>query len=548
MAVGLGVALRLLWARQLGDNVAEWESEGFLRVLEQPDGVGSSHVRALGHDAWLSLLGSWFPGLSIAGLRLLAVGVSVLGLLVVLAAVAALSLGTRSRTRSMARAAVGVSLLWAVHPSLIASSVSFAPEATAALGASLLLACLALWHVSRVAGRSLLWTGLAWAAVTVALAASWLLGGIVLAAAVLLGLLIYLLPVPPWRSGLPVLLAGLAAAVLVGQFPRVLEIPTGRLMDSAPVHSWAALLEISPTPTNQGPSDVRLAEQRQLASVTAALREADLGFLGRRFVERVVIDGLGPGRFGAQAGQFSASVALALGLFDMFLRGGLLLFAIASMGLWPAQRKSSSWPRAGVAIALVAWFLLSMLSATNPLSCVGFDLLLLTLAGVGLAAADRLGSGLQGASFALGGLLLVGVAVLAQVSGRPLSNFIVALGHDERAGAKLVADLAGAGPSEGPGHSDAAVRLIRRSTPFLRLPEAARRHAELGLRDPVNEAAALDVLMAVEVDALRFDEAEALARTLLDSQGQLTKSGSRWLDAVREARHRRALESGAMSR
>ena len=138
---------------------------------------------------------------------MLAVGVSVLGLLSVLAAVAAVSLGTRSRTRSMARAAVGVSLLWAVHPALIASGVGFGPEATAAFGASLLLACLALWHVSRVAGRGLLWTGLAWAAVTAALAATWLFGGIVLAAAVLLGLLIYLLPVPPWRAALPVLLA-----------------------------------------------------------------------------------------------------------------------------------------------------------------------------------------------------------------------------------------------------------------------------------------------------------------------------------------------------
>ena len=77
------------------------------------------------------------------------------------------------------------------------------------------------------------------------------------------------------------------------------------------------------------------------------------------------------------------------------------------------------------------------------------------------------------------------------------------------------------------------------SAPFLRLPEAAGRHARAALELDPSNTVVLATLVKSEVENLRLEEAERLAWTMLDASGELSAEGRLLITWVHEVKSRR---------
>jgi len=530
----VGIGLRLLVAWHLRELPAEWEADGFVRAWEgQPWGAWNRVRPPLTGWVLQALVGS---GRSVWTVRLACLGVSVGGLLAALWAVSRLVRVLRAPPRSRRLAGAWLTGWWAVFPTLVSSACRPTPELLLGPLLALLLAGLVAWGEGPHVGNAL-WSLLAAAAAVLA-------GGIVVAAVLLVGLLVYLLQLPRLRASLPALLIVGGALGLAWFVQRGPDAQRPWQPDTAPALSIGALLDvplvIEPDLVN---ADARAGRWWRAAG--DGLQERGAVDVLMRYAQRLTLDMLGPARFDDWSLQDHGLSALPIGFADVFVRGGLLLFAVATLTL-VRRTTEKSLPRAAVAVALLLLVPLLVVTACSPLALAPFDLPLLALAAAGVAAADPAQAGLRWGAFCLGGALLLVLAVAGYLSRRPPGDWVTTFGareeHDEphlpgTPGRRLVAVLQGDGPADAP-HELLAARLLRSPVaPFVRLAEASRAHALAASRHDPFAAPVITQLVAAHCENGDFDAAETLARSLVDGNGAPTRDGELLVQWIRQAQH-----------
>jgi hypothetical protein len=308
--------------------------------------------------------------------------------------------------------------------------------------------------------------GLAVAGLTLGL----ILGGLLLALAFGVGLLIYLLPVPRLSVLAPVLVALVVAGGVAALVQRGPDAERPWRPDTEPLHALSALLEVAPP----FPADISIDPDVRTDQVWAdsvdEWKHTSVAVFGSRLLDQLLIGRLGPSRF--EDGPWPAWPTT---LLDLFLRGGLMFFAVAVLGLLRPSAESA-WPRAGVAVAVVAWGLLLVATGLGPHALAAVDLVLLGVAAAGAASSRPGGGRTRRLAFSVGGLMACTLAIAPATSGRPPLPWIAGLDHHGEPGRELVELLTGGGPSTVTDHVDVAQRLMRWDTPSLRQPEAALRH------------------------------------------------------------------------
>jgi len=531
LALAVGVVLRIGYAESPEVGVGEWEADGFVATWEGRSWGSLNRVRPPGLPFVLSQVGKVLPVKGLADVRLLSVGLSVLGLMAAWLCAGALAAVSGLKRRSMVRAAGWMTAVWAVQPTLLMSSISPTPELLTGLTACLLVACLAYGRSSP--------SGLSWLLTTLAAAAFLVCGGILAAVAVTLGVIVYLLPVPPAGRALVVLCA-LTVALATGWF--VQRGPDGErpwAPDTAWAYSGRAMLGASGPHPNDIPTHADLRARQTIQTAFDAARDAGVGTIARLWGGRLVYQLLGArrleplalsaGRAFESAGDADASMeatsspaVLGLGLFDLFLRGGLLLFALTVIGLVGRGGSASSWPRAGVVVGALVWLLMLAVGAHGPLAVAPFDLLLLGVAGAGVVGADPAKAWTRRLAFAVGGVLLATFLWTAGWRDAPLDRWITDVGHGSGEGRYLVSVLQDGGPSEGQGQYSAAHFLSLWNTPLLRLPEPANRRAAEAWKQLISTEradAALELLVRTLVECQRYADAARLAADFHSSMG-----------------------------
>jgi len=525
LAVGVGLRAGVAWSQ--ADHAAEWEADGFVRAWEALPFQGLNLVRPP-LNGWVFHKLTSAAGLeSILAVRLAGVAVSVFALGCAMALVLALAGVTRAARRSRGFALAWMTGIWAVAPTLFVTAAR--PTGETLLGGLLCLLCAALVTWGRHAGP------LSWICVAATTCLVLLAGGVVMAAALAVGLLIYMAPVPRVGVALPMLLA-----VVVG-FGGALWLGGGRPggedsvipLDSAPGYGLVAFVGRSVALDDRQPVDVDRRTHVVYRTAWAGAREEGVLGVATEFSRRLVLDQLSPRRF-----ESFGSPTLAIGLFDVFLRGGMLLFAAATLSLL-RRRGESSWPRAGVGVALLALLVLRVMSASNPYALAPIDLVLLAAAAAGVAGADPDRPAIRWLAFSVGGVMLGALGLGAGLADLPLSAWSTELTHEAKQGRTLVERLEHGGPTDSEGHVVAAYLQMDPAAPFLRLPEAASAHAELALEQDPSSTLVLATLVKSHVENVRLEEAERLARTMLDASGELSAEGRLLVTWVHEVKNRR---------
>lgn len=512
LAILVGLALRLGHGATLDGWVGEWETDGFVMAYEGRPWDADNRVRAPGHGLLLGRLAESLPDGAQVSVRWLSVGLSLLALLAAFQLVASASRATGMGRRSVARGCAFVATLWAVHPTLIRAAVSPTPESLT--GGAL---CLLVAGLCRLRVRPGL---VGWLGLTVGAALSVLVGGSVVALALVIGLLVYLLPVPrvlPALGALSAVVLALAAGWFVQRGP-----DPGRpvVPDTAPVHALLALTDTPPPHPNDAPIDADVRAVQTLERAGQALGHADPLALALELARRAGPDLLGPrrlvpllrpGGLALFSGAEGVWVPNVLGLWDVFLRGGLLLFALAVVGMARRKQEHSSWPRAGLMVGLVSLVLLSVAGAVGPLAMAPVDLLLLGAAGGGMAAADPRRPWTRRLAFAVGGVLLCTFLITAGVEDQPLTSWTRQLTHHQDEGALLVDILDDGGPDSALARRRAATLLTWPGAPFLRRPTAALVHALEATKLDPEDGEAVELLIRAQAEVGDFAQAARLA-------------------------------------
>lgn len=522
--LGAGLALRAAVALPL-TSAADWEADAFVWAWAGPATRDlASDCRPAGLQRLWEACG-WLAGPSSqVGLRLVWVGLSLAALGCAWQFTRALLRWRGAPLESLPRARFAICLLWAVAPALVRSGPR--PVAELVSGALLCLVASAwLWFRMRPGPLTWLWlcgTGIA----------SVFFGGLVPALVLTVGLLAFLVTLPPVASTLLSLGAwALALGAAGGVAHGTAAVATWR-PESGPAYALAALVE-APAALDDTASllpQVRGDEVWRAAGETLGERPlaTTLGDLGTR--TRAL---LSPARFP----ELGEGLRPGLGLLDAALAGVLLVLAVRTV----AARTPSGSPRRGrwpAAIAGAAAVLATVAAATGPFALSG--LLLVALASA--AAGDRPRTAAAWALPLAAGLALAALALRPQPTERPEWRWLLHLGPDDGRGRQVVGLLASAGPLTGSEHELLAQGLIAPAAPFLRRPELAREHAQAALiARPVDDDA-VALLVQAEVECLRFVPAEELAKTIVDAQGVMTPRGRMLAEWVRDKSRRARLD------
>lgn len=539
-ALAVGVAARLLWAWVLRDHVAEWESDGFVWAWEGRPFDTLNRMRPAGGPWLLGRLGDLLRVDSILQVRWMAVGLSIVAFLAAVDLAASLARLTGLTRRSGLLAASWMAWVWALDPTLVASSVAPVPETLVGAAACVFLAGLA----RRVPGPGLF--GLLLAALGGAALVS--TGGTPCALALLVGLLVFLIPVPRL---LPALGAASLVAVALGVGWYVQRGPDAQrpfLPESGAVDSLLALTSAADRPFSGLAASTDLRDRQDLDTLRERWAEewpdVSLGVL-----ERLATEQLGPARFtplaeallphqaDGRADPRSAGLVLPLGVFDLFLRGGMLLFALTVLGL-TRREGGSGWPRAACGVGLLVWLVALTAGAIGPFAAAPFDLVLLGLAGAGVAGGDPSRPRTRRVAFVLGGVLLCTLFFTGGWGVRPLRTFTTDLTHVHGDGQLLVDVLKDGGPRDAPGHGRAATLLMEADAPLLRIPRAALRHATTSLELAPDAPGANEAYVRALVECGRYAEAARLAEELHTEAGSGDVRSKAFLSWVQDEQRR----------
>jgi len=526
VALLVGVGLRVGLAYRLPAPVSEWEADGFVTAWLGRPWSALNRERPPGSGWLVAALARQLPTASVLAVRWLGVGLSLLGLWCAFACAASVAAVSGVRRPSALRACAWMSLLWAVHPTLLMGSVSPTPGVVLGGLACLLLASLALLRSK----PGLLALGLT----TLCASAFVCTAGIGGAVALAVGVVVYVLPVPG-------LLRCLTALVLLGcVFAAGWWVQRGPdpgrpwLPDTTWARSFSALVRQVPPHPNDIPSHADLRARQTLALAQQALRETPPLEIATATLQRLGFELLGPRRFeplldavvaGSQdtpADSTRRSLLLGLDYFDLFVRGGLLLFLCAVIGML-ARPSKGYWPRAACVVAGVAWLLVLVLGACDPFALAPLDLVLLALAGAGVAGTNPQRIWTRRLSFGLGGLLLCSLLASAGLGDRPLSSWLTTLDQPGQEGRLIVALLADGGPTTAEDQLRAAELLARHTAPLQRLPEPALAFADAALVELVNGPnadAAVEMLVRTQVENLLYADAAELAENYHVSRGR----------------------------
>lgn len=514
LALVLGLGLRAAHGEALKSTVFEWEADGFISAFEGRGWDAINRVRAPGVGLAMDRLGQALELTEIIHVRWLCVGLSLLMLLAALDLALAASRITGMTRRSVGRTLAWGTTVWAVHPTLIRSAVSPTPELL--LGGSL---CLLLAGLARCRNGSWL-LGLPFFALGAAAAV--VIGGSVAAFALVLGLLVFLVPVPrlgPALAGILCIGLAVAVGVFVQRGPERLDrewIP-----DTAPAHSLLSLTN-GPVLT---PGEVQFhAEERELDTLHRALESVTTApplELGLALASRLANDELGPRRLAPLLLSVSPepddenrlSARRGLGLFDLFLRGGLLLFALAVLGIARVKEVQSSWPRAGIVVAGLVFLIVGAATAVGPLAMAPLDLVLIGAAAAGVAGADPGRPWTRRLAFMVGGTLLCTLLITGGVDDRPLDPWIENLSHREQEGQLLAQAMQHGGPASYSSELHACHLLGRAQAPFLRRPWLARAHALQATRLSPESDDAVVALVSAQAECRQYREAASLAES-----------------------------------
>ncbi len=532
LAIAVGLALRIGYASSAELPVGEWETDGFVTVWEGRPWGSLNRVRAPGLALLLTQLGEVLPVDSLRNVRLLAIGLSGLGFLAALLCAAALAAISGLSRRSMLRAASWMAWLWAVHPTLILSSVSPTPELITGSMACLMVAALAFAR-HRPGVLSSVLCALAGGAFVVA-------GGVLAAVALVVGVLVWLMPIPPFGrmlAGVTILVLALASGWAV---QRGSDGERPWFPDTAWAYSWSAMVDHPGPHPNDIPTDADQRARLALSTAWDATTQSDGVWIGQTWLNRLAFQLMGPRRFeyvvqasglgqvdlealeqqepGASAVEAS-SQALArgrfgLGLFDVFLRGGLLLFALTVIGLVRKGAAPASWPRAGVVVGALTWLLLMAASAIGPAAMAPFDVLLLGVAGAGVAGADPKKAWTRRLAFAVGGVLLGTFLWTSGWRDEPLQPWLMSMEHRTAEGRSLTHLLEDGGPKTPDELFRAAHLMSVWNAPLLRLPEAAYERASESWKSVMSTETAdqaVELLVRTLVECRLYADAARLA-------------------------------------
>ena len=281
--------------------------------------------------------------------------------------------------------------------------------------------------------------------------------------------------------------------------------------DAAPAYGLAALLDADVAPTGSTPidPDVRLAQVRTIA--LDRMQEAGPASVAAALGARLLVDQSGPERLADVA-----ALAWPGALLDALLRGAALLLALATLARLP-RTPGAGATRAALAAGVAAWLLLGLAGAASPLALAPFDLVLAAAAAAGLAALPAASRPRWPWIAGAGGALALAVALAGT---RAASDWSRRLGHGSRQGALLVGLLKDAGPADTLAHLEALALLSDSGAPFLRLPEAALRHAEAAVQGAPDDQEVLLALARAQVENLDFESARAVLSSLVDDEGR----------------------------
>lgn len=547
-AVLLGLALRVGHAWELRDEAFEWEADGFVVAWEGRSLESWNRLRPPGLGLVMTGLREALGLETVLLVRLACVALSLLGLLAAVDLARALSRATGLGRRSLVGAAAFAALVWAVHPTLLRQAVTPTPELVVGP-----LACLALSRLVVFGARPGVWS---WLVLALAVVGVCLGGGLAVVLALMVGVLVDLLPVPRFSvavAPLALLLVGLAAFGWI-QSGGGLQRPW--LPDTAGLHSVAALLELDPPHPDDIPAAADRREILHLQALRRGVAGVDPWFAGRALFERIRRDALGPGRLEpllafkqapsgvllpevepAPPPPVSNDLLLALGYWDLFLRGGSVLFSLTVLGLMRRREHHSTLPRAAVTIAILLYGLLSVCFAIGPLSLSTVDLLLLGVAAGGVAGGDPRQLWLRRLAFAVGGILTCTLLYTAGLKLEPLSRWTAELSHVAREGRQLVRLLDTPDPGDVVAEVRIAELLMRPTSPLLRMPEAALTHALQATQLLPTHDDTLEVFVRAQVEAGNFRDAARGAEGGVALHPAGTLQAKRWelmLDWVRQ--------------
>jgi hypothetical protein len=527
----VGLVLRVAQAWSGTGGVAEWEADGFALGWEGRPWASWNRVRPPAFPravhAGVDALGLT----SVRGVRLLWVSVSLLSLLAAWDLVRALAHWSRAPLRRDALALCWLTACWALLPTLVVSATTPTPEVLVG-GALCLLVSAALRFRARPG--PVRWT---WLVVTGALALG--LGGVVVAFALAVSLAVYMAPIPRLGTCVPLLLAAALAGTVAWVAQRGPDPSRPWLPDAAPAYVLATLVDAPLQLDDREPVDPdrRAARIWSLAADELAARRG-LDLAGA-LTNRLLVDHLSPRRFEAVTGL----PVLPIGLADVFLRGGLVLFASVTLAL-SRRSQASAAPRAAAVAGLVALGGALVAAGVGPFALAGFDLVVLAIGVAGLAGADPDRPAPRWIAFTVGGLMLSALGLWALASGRAPSPWTRQLTHRQSQGSRLVGTLADGGPASAADHLLAASLMMDPAAPFQRLPEAAHRHVLAALELAPTDESALRALIEAEVERVRLVQAEELVRSLVDPGGFPTRNSQALLEWVQHKRRQWRTEGG----
>ncbi len=529
LGLAAGLALRYGYATQLAGWVADWEADAFLRAWEGRPWEALNRLRPPGADWLYHRIAEELGGTpSILTLRLASVGVSVAALIAAFDLALTMSRSSTIQRRSVLAALVFVTWIWALHPTLIAASVR--PDRVVLLGGWL---CFTVAGALRIHQEHFI---VGWLQLAVGLTASVLTGGIIVAFAAGVGLIWSLLPVPRFAAMARVVSA-FALAFGVAWFVQrgpLTEPPRPWLPDTAGMHSAMALVEAPFTMFDPAEIDPDARENARFDMLADAVENTPSIEVFRDVIDRWVGDFHGPLRFEGLPGSWPRPwSALAIALLEGLLRGGVLLFVVATLTSTPIA-SDSAWPRAGAIVAFILFGLLTTLTLTGPFDLAALDMLLVGMAGAGMAGTDPSRPGARRTFFLIGGALACTFPLIAWRADLPPSHWVLH-GHARQGEpAALVAqyDYLREVPDDVEALQRATSYLMHYETPFVRLPEAALRRAWQQQDLAPDGSLAVDLVVRALLENGRIDEARDVATDSVLITNNNDASARKMLDHV----------------
>ncbi len=507
--LAIGVGLRQAAIASVGPDIREWEA-GALLDAWAPQGLDAdASFRPVGPGwlmAWWLSDVSETPGYDVAAARQASLWLQLLALGCAGLLVASLGGLLDMGSRSLGRGLCWMTAAWAVHPTLIASGVGISSEAVSGAACCLVLTALVLW-------RRVGW--IAWSLLPVAFWLSAWAGGVVAASAVLAGLIVFVLPVPRLRTSFPLL----SAVLLAGAGSVWLHQSESALMpalDTGPAHGVAQLAGRSLV---QEPSDPvmphALARHRYGQTLDVIAEEGPAAAIGG-LVDRVLLDDLAPHRH-APSGVLGLPWVVQ-GVLELFIRGGLLLFAVAA---WTRLKldTESAWPRAGAVAGIVVLAGGCVAFGVGPHLFAPVDFVLLAVAGAGATGSRADGRSTRYLAFTLGGLLFCTLAVASLVSDPRQPRWSTSLMRTGTPGVEHVERLRALTPASTAGDlADAAMGLLAPSRPDLYHPRLALALAQSAVERSPQSPVALGVLVRAHMAVRQLEDARSsLARLRKES-------------------------------